>query len=311
MSESAGNASAGTAAVGGEGHAQASQQPASQTQAGQQTAENTNEAAAMPSVLNTTETGEDGDDNLSFHDYVRQQFPDEKFEDDDGVLKRAKKHIKELSDYRTKNKEANQKVNQMLHAHPELVDVLRDLDAGADMRVALARHFSAEDLAVEEGEPDYEAWKTANTERQKRFEEKRQWQESFAKNRKEAGEVFSQFATDNKMDQAKAQEFAEKTDAILTDVYNGKISRQFLDTMYKALMFDQAVKQANEVGKVAGRNEKIEAKIVKDQEQKGDGLPNLQKTGEMTETEMPEGFEMMGKLVDDFNSKRQRFGRKQ
>lgn len=306
MSESAGNAAAGAGAAAGQGDSGQAQGAQAQQQQQAAAGENTTQAAEMPSVLNTTE-GEDGDDNLSFHDFVRKQFPDEKFEDDDGLLKHAKKHMKGLLEYQKTNRERNKKVTQMLHSHPELVAILQDLDAGADMRVAIARHFDPANLSVDDNEPDYDAWKKAAEDRQKKFTERQQWQDTYAKNRKESGEIFKQFAVDTKMDQPKAQEFAEKVDGILTDVYNGKLSRQFLDAMHKALMFDQAVEQAKEIGKVAGRNEQIAAKIAKEEAPKGDGLPDLKKSGEINEAELPEGIKMMAGLVDDFNAKRQRF----
>lgn len=315
MAEAAAAAGAGvgTAAAGGESAAGESAQAQGIAQQGAEQAGKAAEttSAEMPSVLSTTETGEENDDALGFEDWVRKQFPDDKFEDDNQIKAKARTHIKELSDYRTKNRESNKKVVAMLHAHPELVDVMQDLDAGADMRVALARHFDPADLVPQQGDPDYDAWGKAKTERETKFSERQKWQKSYETNRKEASETLKQFATDMKMDEATVKDYATKVDAVLGDVYNGKLSRQFLDAMHKALMFDQAVAEAKDVGRVAGRNEQIETKIAKTEAAVGDGLPDLKKSGELQETKVPEGAEFIGGLVDGFNAKRQRFGTKQ
>lgn len=77
-------------------------------------------------------------------------------------------------------------------------------------------------------------------------------------------------------DEAKKQDFMDKISVIFDSLADGKLSADELEQFAHMIYFDDALSQAREEGIVAGRNEKIDDKRLKEKVAKGtDGLPAL------------------------------------
>lgn len=299
----------------GQQSAQPGQSQGTQAQGGQPAAGDvTGEAAVQASFENNETQQEAADDYVPIRDYIRKQYADEQFDDDDKVDRKAYKHIKDLETYRTKNKEANQKITALFRAHPELVGVLQDMDAGADFAEALslnldpeARKMMRETYFADDYTPKQETWQQKKAEREAKYKERMQWSESYAKNRKESADNLKAFAQEKGMDQAALQDLAQWADNILQSVYNGKVDKQFLDMVYTAKNAKVEIAKAAQAAEVKGRNAAISEKLSK-QEPAGDGLPDLSQGGEApTKEKVPETVKMLGEMVDGFNKRRSKF----
>lgn len=266
----------------------------------------TGEVQVAASFEKTENTNEEGDDFMPTLEYIRKQFADEQFDDDEKVDRKAYKHIKELESYREKNREANKKVMQLFNAHPELISVLQDMDKGASFREALARNIDTAELTAQEGDPDYDAWTKAKTEREAKFQERQKWSEEYAKNRKESADTLKKFAAEKKLDQPALEDFAAKADDVLKAVYAGKVDMKFLNALYDGITAKDQIAQAAQVAEVKGKNAAITEKVSKASPE-GDGLPDLSKGGEAKKAELPEGAKMLSDLVDTFNTRRNKF----
>ena len=144
-------------------------------------------------------------------------------------------------------------------------------------------------------------------EREKKFTERQQWTQSYAENRKISANNLKEFATENKLDQSKMEGLAKFADGVLADVYNGKVSKQFLAAMLKAMNADAEIAKAAQVAEVKGRNAAISEKAAK-QEPVGDGLPELSKGGETkSPAKRTDGEQMVFSLVDKFKKNTERF----
>lgn len=254
------------------------------------------------------------DDYVPIRDYIRNQYKDEQFDNDDMVDRKAYRHIKDLEGYREKNRDANKKVMTLFAAHPELVGALQDMDEGADFAEALALNLSPEQrkalreqVLADDYTPQKETWAQKKQEREAKFAEKQKWTESYSENRKISSNNLKEFAAENKLDQAGMENLAKFADNVLAEVYNGKVSKQFLATMLKAMNADGEIAKAAEVAEVKGRNAAISEKATK-AEPVGDGLPDLSKGGETKQPpNLSEGESMVFNLIDKHKAKEKKF----
>ena len=74
-----------------------------------------------------------------------------------------------------------------------------------------------------------------------------------------------------------ATEFLGKVDEALNDIYTGKITKNFLASMFRALNYDKDIANASEMAEIKGRNANIEANILN--KPLSDGLPKVQGGG--------------------------------
>lgn len=259
-----------------------------------------------------TETQE-MDDYRPVKDYIREKYKDEHFDDDEKVDRKAYRYIRDLEQYQKDNQEANKRISELFHQYPELIATFQDMDKGADFAEALAinldpeqRKLFREKYFLDDYTPETEQWAKKKTEREAKYKERQKWQEQYIQNRKESAEALKQFFEENKIDEKAGLEFAKKADEVLTSVYNGKIDKAFLGMLHKALMFDQAVKEAQEVAEVRGRNEAADGKVEK--LPVTDGLPELAKGGETKKPDaMPEAQKMIFDIIDQHNKRNNKF----
>ena len=210
----------------------------------------------------------------AFRNRIKSANPDQDFTDDETYFQKASEELDNLTEYRNQNMEANKMLMDIFDAEPEVPEVLKDMAQGASFREALARHYSPEELTSQEGDPDHEGWKKNSSVR----EQKRAEKETNAKRKAENTEIstksIQEFAKETNLDEGQATEFLNKVGEALDEVYDGKISKSFLQSMYRALNYEKDLETAKSTGQIAGRNEKIETK--KQTKPAGDGLPVLQ-----------------------------------
>lgn len=316
MSESAGNSSAAAASSQGNGEGAQGQQSAqtTQTQGAAQGGETSGDVTGEQAVEASFEKTENTEDEyVPMRDYIRKQYADEQLEDDDKVDRKAYKHVRELESYRDKNRDANKRIMQIFTAHPQLVGVLQDMDAGADFSEAIAlnldpeqRKTFRESILSDDYKPQQETWQTKKQEREAKYQEKVKWQDTYSKNRKEASDNLTKFATEKQLDQEGMTKLAEYADNMLKDVWEGKVSPAFLNMVFTAMNAPADIAKAAQVAEVKGRNAAITEKVAKAKPE-GDGLPDLGKGAEVKKTDMPEGAKMLSDLVDGFNNRRKQF----
>ena len=328
MSESAGSGGAQSAAAGQSAGNTEGQQSQAVSGENTQTAQGGGENAAATGgesvqtsfensatqTIKPEHTQEDGaDDYVNPRDYIRNLYKDETFDDDDKVDRKLYRHIRDVEKYREDNRVANKKILTLFESHPELIGAIRDMDEGADFAEALALNLSPEQrkafretVLADDYVPQKETWQKKKQERESRFAEKQKWTESYAENRKISANNLKEFAAENKLDQAGMEALAKFADTNLADVYNGKVSKQFLAAMHRAMTADAEIAKAKEAAEVRGRNAALNEKAEKIPT--GDGLPDLGKGGETKQApKRTEAEAMIFDMVDSFNKKNEKF----
>jgi len=193
----------------------------------------------------------------------------------DNYLQTLVGYLDELTDYHDKSQKANSKLIEVFETNPTVADILKDVIDGADLRVAIARHFSTDDLVPEEDDPDFDAWKENAKKREENIKNSKKQASELAQNTEKSKETIKSFAEKNKMSEGETTQFLEVIDKSLDDLYKGVVSEDFLSKMLRAYNYKKDVKQAAELGELSGKNKRIEAKK---KEKTGDGVPKVQKS---------------------------------
>jgi hypothetical protein len=208
--------------------------------------------------------------------------------------------LEELREYKKRNQEANKIIIDVLEEEPLLALILSEVSKGASLLEAIALHIDTDDLKLEEGMPDYDKWKKNTETRKQNRSERDAFMSELTSNREASVAEIKQFAEENELSEEEASDFLQTLNDILTDAYKGKLTKTVLNRLYKGSKYDKDINnastQAEEQGKIAGRNEKIEA-TMGGLDNSGDGLPDI---AAMAQGETESGKEIPG---DDWVSK--------
>jgi len=282
MAEAAGSTGQGNASTGqaGSGGGESTSVNTGQvaTKSGEATS-NTETKAEVKAETTTPETTQE----IQLHKLqqkLKDKYKDKKFEKESDYLDAADSELSELEGYRTENIKRNERLFELFEAHPELADIIQDMDKGSSFTEAFARNVDVDAIKPFEGEPDYDAWSKAKEDRKKKLDERKKFQTEYDANVQNSVKFYSEWAKKQNFTPEKSNEFTGKIDGVLAEASKGVISEAFLNLMKKGLSFDEAVQEAAVTGEIKGKNEQIE--VIKEKETKkgGDGIPNLQSTGE-------------------------------
>jgi len=219
---------------------------------------------------------------------ISQMYPDRQWNSDDEYLDEADKHIGTLEDYKKSSEESNRKIIDLLESEPELSAVLRDMLRGMSLREALARNVDMESLTGMEGDPDWDTISKNKNERLAKLEENRKWQAQIEENQQKTIEALNTFSDSKGLDEEGLNDFVGYVSAMLEKAFNTYLDEETLERLYQAYNYKKDVADAENLGMVKGRNEKIQS-MRKDKMESSDGLPKL--AGAVTPTEQEKSIE--------------------
>lgn len=205
-------------------------------------------------------------------EYMTAKFPDREFGGDDELEQALYDYLTQSDKKIAGHEAANKTIMEVVQAYPEFAQIIEDVANGIPVQVAIARQFDSSELAVPEGEPDYEAYKQAAEERTKRLADMKARVETREKNMARSKTDVDAFFAEQGLSEEEQQRFVAWVDnEILANLLDGKVNKEILTKLYQGWVYDTAVAEARETGKVEGRNEQIETRRVR--AQKTDGLP--------------------------------------
>lgn len=233
-----------------------------------------------------------------YHDRLIKAYPDRKFASDEDYETAHEEYVTDLEGYKDRGVKANERLINLFKAEPRVADIVRQMINGETFVAALARHVSPEELAAKPGDPDYEVWEKNSKDRTERIKQTEAKQKEMETNMEFSAKAIKEFADENKMTEEQAGKFLGQVDEMLQSIYQGKITKETLAKIKRALEYDTAVQSAKEEGEIKGRNEKITAEKEKEKP-KDDGLPHIKKGGkEGEETPLPEGHDLINRIVE-------------
>lgn len=214
-----------------------------------------------------------------FYDRIKGMNPDREFADDDEYLSAADEKLTEHEEYRTRNDEANKVIIEALYAEPVLAQVLEDVGKGADLVEALALYISPEDLMEAAKSSNPEKWGEKKAAREANRAAHQSFMDEVNANTAASQKVIQEWSDKRGLDPDAMTEFINEVGAAMSDLFKGKVTPQFLDSMYEAKTKPDDLAAVAETAEIKGRNANIEELTAKENGSKGDGLPAITSMG--------------------------------
>lgn len=223
----------------------------------------------------------------SLYDKIKAMHPEREFADDDEILSAAEERMSDHENYRSQNEEANKVISEALKAEPVLAMAIEDVYKGASLVVALAKYISPQDLeeAAKEAEP--ESYAEALKMREENRKAHTQFMDEVNANTAESQKVIEAWSAKRGLEPEAVTAFVDEVSSALSDLFKGKITEPFLDSMWEAKTKPEDLATVASEAEIKGRNAKIEELTAKDTEMKGDGLPALTSMGTQTKPPAP------------------------
>ena len=230
-------------------------------------------------------------------------FPDRQFESEAEAMEAVREFTTAAKEFEAKTAERDKKLLDIFNSNQELVQLIRMINEGATFTQALPHVVNVDDLAPVQGDPDYDTWNQAKTERSQRLADQEKAQAEIAENLNMTTQEMEKFAKDEGMEGEEAAEFFSMVDKLMESVASGKLTTEHFSRLKKGMFYDRDVQDANETAEIRGRNEAIEEKITKEETRKGDGLPDVKSAA--TESTSPSADEenpaaQLGRSIESF-----------
>lgn len=215
------------------------------------------------------------------YERIRTSRPDANYdEDEEEYARQAMGMLDELDRKSSDYDKMSEKLTSRFNQNPEEAEAWLAYLDGASLPAAIRRFMGDEALSMKEGDDGWEEYVQAGKDREVQHAKNREALDTYMKNAKESDDAMTEFLKEEGFDEEGAQGFKDLVVSILNDVSAGKVSKDTLKLLKRAVDYDKDLSGALEQGRVDGRNEKIEAEKKR---MKGSGLPDVNAGGSASE----------------------------
>ena len=204
---------------------------------------------------------------------LQMKSPDKDFSDEDVMYEQIGADYDKYEDEISKYRDNEKRFSEMMSADPRSAQYLTDWANGEDPVVGLVRNFGAEIKDVLEDPEMQDKLAEANKEYVERVAKNKALEEEYSKNMEETLQTLEQFQKERGLSDEQVDGILNMLIQVINDGVLGKFTAQTLDMACKAMNYDADVASAGEEGRIAGRNDKIVAKLRS--ERQGDGTQPL------------------------------------
>ena len=204
---------------------------------------------------------------------LHTRYPDKSFDDDEAIygqmLDDYDQEEQELSGYRDREKA----FSDLFTSDPRSAKFLTEWKNGKNPAVALVEMFG-DDFVDELKDPDkQEELAKANKDFADRVAKEKQYEKEYTDNIAKSRDMIAQLQKDDGLSDEDIDRAMEYLVGVMKDGILGKFTKESVMMALKAQDYDADVAAAEEEGRVAGRNTKINEKLRT--RSKGDGTANL------------------------------------
>lgn len=206
-----------------------------------------------------------------YADQLKELYPDASFESADGVNDAIYSLIADSK----VNKEANQKLESALTNDPEFADFMKAVvvEGKSVAEAALEAGVDLSESVPEPTDPEYKDYILAQERKKEAAKSANQFKETRNNNLQRSVVEVQRYLSENQISKKDAEHITNKLDKVFDDIYNGKISPDFIKTIHDGLTAAEKIKNAEHLGTIKGKNENL--KLVKKTFRKGDGMKKL------------------------------------
>lgn len=240
---------------------------------------NSSNSAAQDAQTNQATHTEGNDKTRRIRKSIMAKYPDFKADNEEAWTAKEDEYFGEIEDELGVYRSSEEQLSEMIKANPELAEVINDMvSRKMPFRVAVARHYSQEDLTPKEGEDDYDAYAKEYSERLERTKKREARMKEIADNEAASLNAIDKFISDNSLTKEDKKGLVEYINGFFDQMLNKRISPEMLAMFRKAITHDSDVDGARKEGEIAGRNANIKAQMeAEDARTAGDGLPSPSK----------------------------------
>lgn len=215
------------------------------------------------------------------YERIRTSRPDAKYdEDEEEYSRQAMSILDDLEGRAGQYDKMSEKMSARFNQNPEEAEAFLAYLNGASLPSAIRRYMGDEALVMKEGDEGWDEYQKAGKEREEQFASNRAALDQFMQNAQDSDVTMADFIAEAGLDEEGAQNFKDLVVSIANDMSAGKITKDTLMLLNRAMNYEKDVEGSREQGRVEGRNEKIE---VEKKRMKGSGLPNTNASGNASE----------------------------
>ena len=215
------------------------------------------------------------------YERIRTSRPEANYdEDEEEYSRQAMAMLDEYEGKAGRYDEMSEKMSARFNKSPEEAEAFLAYLDGAPLTSAIRRYMGDEALSMKEGDEGWEDYQRAGKEREEQFASHRAALDQFMQNAKDSDVTMADFIKEAELDEEGAQNFKDLVVSIANDMSAGKITKDTLMLLNRAMNYEKDVEGSREQGRVEGRDEKIE---VEKKRMKGSGLPNTNASGNASE----------------------------
>lgn len=216
-----------------------------------------------------------------FYQRIRTARPDAKYdEDEEEYSRQAMAIMDELEGKAGNYDEMHGRLMKRFNQNPAEAEAFLTYLDGAPLPAAIRRYMGDEALTMKEGDDGWEEFVKAGEEREKQYADNRAALDQYMQNAKDSDAAMEAFIAETGLDEEGAQGFKDVVMSILNDMSAGKVTKETLSLLKRAVDYENDLNGAREQGRVDGRNESIEREKKRI---KGSGLPNATAGGSANE----------------------------
>lgn len=244
--------------------------------------------AKKDEVLNTEPQAADGSMPVSgtpalrkYQESMKSRYPEEYDPAGGNEPDMLDKYATEMEDTVGRYKESEMTLQEIIDAYPEFAQMLYDIVVNKmPPNVAIAKHFSQEDLIVDENSEDYPGFQSALKERTERAQRNKQTDQEVEANQEASIAAIDAYSAKKGYDDAQRDALLDFINEFFQKLIMKQIGEAELEGFDKMRNHDTNVAEAEKVGELNGKNAAIEIKKAKDATSKsGDGVPAPNKGG--------------------------------
>lgn len=215
------------------------------------------------------------------YERIRTSRPDANYdEDEEEYSRQAMSILDDLEGRAGQYDKMSEKMSARFNQNPEEAEAFLAYLDGASLPSAIRRYMGDEALVMKEGDEGWDEYQKAGKEREEQFASNRAALDQFMQNAQDSDVTMADFIAEAGLDEEGAQNFKDLVVSITNDMSAGKITKDTLMLLNRAMNYEKDVEGSREQGRVEGRNEKIE---VEKKRMKGSGLPNTNASGNASE----------------------------
>lgn len=211
---------------------------------------------------------------------LKDSFDEESLASEEGILEAIRSLKEEKSNY-NQDKQVFESVTKLFEDSDEIVEIAKLTKKGYTINEAIASVIDFEEWQsdLKENDPDeYEKVLRRQFEREQELKkakaDREALQQDLEKNKKASSQDWSGFIAEKSLEKTDEQKLQDAIATHFDHLAKGRVTKEFLDVMYRGLKFDDAVQDAKVKGEKEGKNAKISTVRTK-QTKRGDGLPSF------------------------------------